>query len=266
MCMSFVSASSVDMAKSELLFDGQLLFTEDFQGDKLAPWQKKLLANKDSLILIPDPEDKTNRVAKFSLDRNDPYVNDSKRAELLWGGIGQIGNNKEYCYGFRNYLPSDWQQDPGYDVIAQWKTKNDASEKALGVSKSPALALRIENDKFFITNRWDQRVTTTPNHSDQHTVLWQGQLKKGTWVKWKICAVWSYLEAGQLRIWQDDTLIVDKTGPNAHNDPKSMKVKYGIYKPPWKATKGTPVYSSTNHRVVFFDDIWMSLLPQKNSH
>ncbi len=234
-------------------FKGRILHRFDFESGEAGPWTDFKLPTPESLAIVEDPLDPGNRVARFVLHRNDPMVSDGKRAELQIDGIGEIGTGRDYWYGFRTYLPDDWQFDIEYEVLAQWKGKRD---KSLGEqSKSPALALRTRKKVLYITNRWDDRIVTPENHSPNETI-WQGSRDVGVWAKWVVHARWSFRDDGLLEIWKDGRQIVEKHGPNTYNDRRGMYFKVGIYKAPW----GHPDRPShVDRRVVYHDDVWIGV-------
>ena len=67
---------------------------------------------------------------------------------------------------------------------------------------------------------------------------------------------WSYFEDGRIEVWYkkksvlEYSYIVDKHGPNMHNDKKRGYIKWGIYKPAW--LNGS---TATYRRVVFHDNV-----------
>lgn len=202
------------------------------------------------------PEATRNLVARFTLHRDDPLVSDGKRAELHIKKLGEIGDGRDYWYGFRTYLPADWENDHQYEVVAQWKGRRDDEAEAAEDSKSPALALRVRGKQWYITNRWDPRLIT-PKNSAPRATLWRNDLDIGVWTTWIVHARWSYKEDGVLEIWKDGKKVVEKRGPNTYNDGQGMYFKIGIYKPPWSDEVWFP--SKVRKRVVYHDDVWIGV-------
>jgi hypothetical protein len=234
-------------------FQGGILHRFDFESGGPGPWTDFKLPTSESLAIVNDPLQPSNRVARFVLRRDDPIVSDGKRSELQIDDVGEIGTGCDYWYGFRMYLPADWEFDHEYEVLAQWKGKRD---RDLGEqSKSPALALRSRGNVWYITNRWDDRAVTPANHSPNET-LWQEDREAGVWTEWVVHARWSFRADGLLEIWKDGRQIVEKQGPNTYNDRRGMYFKIWVYKSPW----GKPDrHSLVDRRVVYHDDVWIGV-------
>jgi len=232
-------------------FAGQVLHRFDFESGEAGPWTELKLALLRSMTVVPDPLDPTNRVARFELHRDDPDVSDGKRAELEMENVGEIGSGRDRWYGFRTYLPPDWEFDHENEIVAQWKGKRDGD---LGEeSKSPALALRVRRNYWYLTNRWDERAVT-PDNDSPNEKLWTWPRHAGVWTEWVVHARWSYRDDGLLEIWKDGVQIVEKHGPNTYNDRRGMYFKIGIYKAPWSEPDRE---SLVDRRVVFHDDVWI---------
>ncbi len=233
-------------------FQGRVLYRFDFESGEAGRWTDFKLPSPDSLLIVEDPLAPANHVARFRLNRDDPLVSDGKRCELQIDGIGEIGSGRDYWYGFRTYLPVDWEFDQEYEVLAQWKGKRDKPQEQ---SKSPALALRTRRKEWYITNRWDARLITPENHSPNET-LWRGDLDVGVWVEWVVHARWSFAADGYLEIWKDGRQIVERRGPNTYNDRRGMYFKIGIYKAPWGHLDRP---SLVDRRIVYHDDVWIGV-------
>ena len=233
-------------------FQGRVLYRFDFESGEAGPWTDFKLPSPDALAIVEDPLAPENHVARFRLHRGDPIVSDGKRAELQIDGIGEIGTGRDFWYGFRTYLPVDWKYDHEYEVLAQWKGKRDKPQEQ---SKSPALALRVRKEHWYITNRWDER-PITPNNRSPHETLWRGHLTAGAWTEWVVHARWSFREDGFLQVWKDGRQIIEKRGANTYNDRRRMYFKIGIYKAPW----GDPDRQSlVDRRIVYHDDVWIGV-------
>jgi hypothetical protein len=236
-----------------LAFGGQVLQRFDFESGEAGAWSRFKLPGPGALTIAAEDDPSANRFARFRLRRDDPIVSDGHRSELQLDGIGLAGEAVERWYGLRVRLPADWELDREYEVVAQWKGKDDKPEEA---SKSPCLALRIRERVWYLTNRWDER-RITPDNESPNEVLWSAALELGRWTEWTVQARWSFGEDGVLRIWKDGVQIVEKRGPNTFNDPGGMYFKIGIYKPPWDER---PERSQVDERTVEHDDVWIGVV------
>lgn len=227
-----------------------LLHVWDFETGAAGEWTDYKLARPGSLEIVGSPVRSGRFAAQFTLHRDDPIVSDGKRAELQIDDVGKIGSGLDVWYGFSTWLPGGWEHDEQYEVLAQWKGKRD---KDLGeASKSPALALRLRRDHWYITNRWDPRPVTPDNSAPEET-LWRAPYEVATWTDWVVHARWSYGADGLLEIWKDGVRVVEKHGPNTYNDRRGMYFKIGIYKPRWMKPVRYP--STVERRVVVHDEI-----------
>lgn len=230
-------------------FEGQVLQRFDFESGEAGPWSERKLPGEAALTILAEEGAGGGRFARFRLRRDDPLVADGHRSELQLDDVGLAGEGLDRWYGFRTRLPADWTPDHEYEVVAQWKGRDDKPEEE---SKSPCLALRVRALEWYLTNRWDARLVTPGNRSP-NAELWSGPLDLGRWVEWTFHARWSHGDDGLLRIWKDGLQIVEKRGPNTFNDPRGMYFKIGIYKPPWD---NRPASSQVDERSVDHDDVW----------
>lgn len=233
-------------------FRGEILQRFDFESGEAGPWSVFKLPGPGALTIAAEEAPNGNRFARFRLRRSDPIVSDGHRAELQLDAIGLAGEPATRWYGFRTRLPSAWEPDREYEVVAQWKGVDDKPQEE---SKSPCLALRVREREWFLTNRWDER-RITPSNESPNAELWSGDLDLGRWTEWTVQVRWSYRADGLLCIWKDGALLVEKRGPNTFDDPGGIYFKLGIYKPPWDLR---PERSRVDERIVEHDDVWFGI-------
>lgn len=224
-----------------------LIFISDFETKDFSGWKSDLCC-KYSGEIVSSPTRAGNYAAKFTLNRNDPIVENGKRAELKRYTVAPMGS--EYWYGFSIYLPSNWVEDTAPEIVTQW---HDLPDFWLGEAwKRPPLTLSINNNKWNIGNAWDSQVVTKKNKVTGRETLWSGTFEKGVWTDWVFHVKWSHKSDGLIEIWKDDTRIVQKRSSNTYNDLLIPYLKIGIYKYPWKKNK---LPSITNERVIYFDQV-----------
>lgn len=225
------------------------IFTSNFEEGDFSKWRKELCC-QHSVQIVSSPTRAGEHAVKFTLKKGDPFVASSKRAELR---LGTVPANSEQWYGFSNYLPKDWVNDPSFEITAQFHNRPDLS---LGEEwRSPALTLAIYKDRWRVGNRWDpKRVTKKKNpRTEGGSEGWYvGNIEKGKWTDWVFHIKWSHKHDGLLEVWKDGKLVVRKTGPNTYNDEKGPFLKMGIYKPHWKSK---PERSKATKRVIYFDEV-----------
>lgn len=230
---------------------GKLLFEDDFENSISNDWKRQETAKKSySLNVVDAPGGRDGKAARFELHKDDPWVADSKRSELVRESDPA---GSERWYGFSIYLPNDWKTDPAGEVVTQWHSRPD---KHLGENYGlggPPLSLMIDGNEMYVQSRWDPSpVTTKQSKTREDAKLWRGSYEKGEWMDWVVQVDWSHQSDGLLRMWKDGELVVDRKGPNTYNDKVGPYFKTGIYKYSWKRS---PEKSNTSSRVLYVDNV-----------
>ena len=186
---------------------------------------------------------------KFTLNKTDPDVQGSKRAELR---LGTIPANSEYTYRFSIFIPTTYQRDVSPEILTQWHEFPDFN---LGETwRSPPLGLMTGNDNWSLFNKSDPR-PKTPSITDPgiKTQSWNlGPIAKGQWTDFVFHVKWSYQSNGVLEVWKNGQLVVKKYGPNTYNDRVGPYMLIGPYKWEWKSN---PQRSTTTQRITYFDAV-----------
>jgi len=224
-----------------------LIFTGDFETKNFSGWNLELCC-KHSGEIVSYPTRAGNHAAKFTLYKNDPIVQEGKRAELKRYSLDRMG--AEYWYKFSIYIPNDWVEDTVPEIVTQWHDRPDYWFGESG--KRPPLSLSINNNTWRIGNVWDAKLVTKGNNIAGKEVLWSGAFKRGVWTDWVFHIKWSFKADGLIEVWKDSIPIVNKRGPNTYNDLLSPYFKVGLYKYLWKSSKST---SPVNKRVIYFDEV-----------
>lgn len=224
-----------------------LILVSDFETQNFSEWKQDLCC-KYSGEIVTSPTRAGKYAAKFTLNKNDPLVSDGKRAELKRYTLTPMGS--EYWYAFSIYLPRNWIEDTAPEIVAQW---HDLPDFWLGENwRNPSLSLSINRKDWKIGNAWDSQFVTKKNNAVSRELLWSGAFERGGWTDWVFHVKWSYKSDGLVEVWKDNTLVVNKRGPNTYNDLIVPYLKIGPYKYPWK--KGKPA-SIVNERVIYYDEV-----------
>jgi hypothetical protein len=239
--------SFVFVAFSPLTVDAGLILSVDYEDGTFGNVSKvssgrqtntgyPSLCCSHSAQLVTSPVRNGNKAVKIQLRPSDegyaygnyydPYV----RAEFEKWNVGHVGDAR--WYGFSVYIdPSyaDTSDDPNGTIILQLHGNKDACD----IAKGPHLAIIITN-----TMQWRIRNQSDPNPCTTNGAVgridWHpGTATKGVWVDWVIYAKWSYGSDGELKIWKDGNLVVNRNGPNTYNDQDLEDIKWGIYKSWW---------------------------------
>jgi hypothetical protein len=133
------------------------------------------------------------------------------------------------------YIPSaEYAPDATDDVITQWHQ---------GGGATPALCLRVKNDRLYL------RVLG-------ETWIDLGALDKDKWHSYVMHVKHTAGSDGLVEIWRDGVKILNHAGANSYPINGTYHLpfwKFGIYKSYWNGSRT----SSTNKRVIYFDDVKM---------
>jgi hypothetical protein len=179
--------------------------------------------------------------ARFQLDRDDPIVSSSKRAELSQEVPSSVPERIERWYGFSIYLPAanqpdpEWVQDASAEILTQWHQPDDIGE-------SPPLAILTLNDQWQIAQAWEDFDLVTP----------VGNFVTGKWTDWILHVRWSSDPDGLIEAFRDGQQVFSKAGKNKYNDGRAVYMKFGIYKWDWRTN---PDRSTINRRVMLYDSL-----------
>ncbi|WP_200977079.1 polysaccharide lyase [Echinicola sp. 20G] len=174
---------------------------------------------------------KGSKAIRMELRDTDELTANGTRTELLFGKVDAA---KEKWYSFAAYFPSDgYKMDRSNEIITQWHQGG----------KSPALSLRVQDDKFCI-----RTLHENPDIKWKYTYF--GNFVKDKWTELVFHVVHSGGSDGLVEIWQNGTKVLTHKGKNTWDDADLPNWKIGIYKAIWN--KST---TDTDRRVVYYDNI-----------
>ncbi len=227
-----------------------IFFYDSFEDGTLSSWATRHFCCDYSVQITDKVARKGNKSVQFYLKNDDPVVATGKRAELYRpGGINQkIG--KEYWYALSIYVDPEFKVDSnGYSILAQWYSRPQRDEGE--VSRPPPLSLLIRGDRWTMDLRADTTRIQKTNRPSYRQQIWWERVVPGTWSDFVVHVKWSYKNDGFLKVWKNDTQIVDHQGMNVYNDDEIM-LKMGIYKSMWNKS---PNRSIVDSRVFYHDEI-----------
>lgn len=232
----------------------RLPFDSTFEDGSLGEWKNwgaTQLCCAHSAQIVTEPVRAGRYAIAFIVNRDDPNVRKSKRAELRLSGTTM---GEHYWYGFSVFVPGDWTPSPAPVTAVQWHAVPDVLIGELG--QSPALRLLVRDDQWMIANRWDPaRVSRSLwgfSRQGAAAILWSAPLDRGRWTDWIFHVRWSFDASGIVEIWKDGTLVAKRAGANTFNDWIAPYFKIGVYVPSWGVPNhGDPV----SRRSLLFDEI-----------
>lgn len=236
------------------VFGAGVVFSDSFDtGDISSQWRRECASVESCQVSDSVAKDGTSSI-KFSLQKGDPDVALSKRAEIAYKKEEAF---QDFEYGFSIFLPANYQQDRSGEILAQWHENPDFD---LGENwKSPPLALYTDDGEWVLRQFWDlDLISLSQNGSNagsSRTSL--GNYQTGVWTDWKFRVKWSVEGDGIVEVYQNNVKLFDKKGINTYNNKEGIYFKTGIYKFDWK---NRPDYSQIDSREIFVDKISITQL------
>lgn len=220
-----------------------VVFSSDFEGGII---DKALWGISGNAPTITTEQKRAGKYAmKTVLDRKKSAT--SYRTEVTTGGRDHVTPGEDYWYGFSVYLPDDYVTDDTWEIVAQWHSTPDPSEKDAALN--PPLSLQTDNGLWMVSTIWDSKPTTDKKNYDGKKMYTLQKYATGRWTDWVFHVKWSPKQDGLLQVWQDGKKVVDVPGPIGFNDQVGPYFKMGIYKG-WadrNAPPGTPTTRTLYH-------------------
>jgi hypothetical protein len=184
----------------------------------------------------------------------------SYRSELKVMGSGDaVTYGQEYWYGWAIYLPTSWIPDPTrWEIITQ---VHQPVQEFGGRSEGPPIVFEFRPNNGGVLSFRSQWMTdpanpmTSPTASTSYLPV--GTLNLGQWNRFVMNIKYDPMgtEGGFVKVWINDVLKVDHTGPNVFPADLKPYFKMGIYKG-WGATAPHPTVTS---RTLWTDSFKMGL-------
>lgn len=197
-------------------------------------------------IQVVDAPNSTGDAVQFTLNRDDPDVNGSRRSELA---LRPEEANQEHWYSFSMLIPDSWETDSSWEIVTQWHGYPDFDKGETW--RGPPLYILTNGDKIKIQGQWDSQEVTQDGEPEGSYELWSDELARGEWSDWVFRIKWSPFDDGSIQVWRNHELIADYQGPNTYNDESGVYFKAGIYKPDWKHN---PERSVIDQRILYMDN------------
>lgn len=217
-------------------------FDNNFGDLKKASHTKPHAIQRDSKIVRAG-----SHSVRFEVRQGDKRFNSRKdvsyRAELYIDK--EVLMNVETWYGFSLFIPKDFPIEDNRLVIGQWWSLGEAKER--WAKRSPVLALRFVNGRFYITTRNSRERIMAGNSGKEAVIHENYNFPLGIWNDFIFQVKWSYKEDGFVNVWQNGKQIVKYSGGIGYNDDRGPIFKVGIYKD-----------DSPSTYIVYFDEVRMA--------
>jgi hypothetical protein len=218
------------------------------ESNALDEWLAEI-PNKNSLTRVTFPVKAGNYSAKFLIKKTDVPVFGSYRTELKQG-IMPV--NAERWYGLSVYLPASFTIDQVPECIFQWhNVPNFGLKETWGNYKfQNPFRLETNNGRFVFVHQYSS-IPSDPKSPVGSKSYDLGPYETEVWTDWVVHFKLSYQKGGLFEIWKNGQKVLTINGPNYYNDESGPYFKIGIYKWGWSGKNS----STTNHRIVYFDEI-----------
>lgn len=218
----FFSTLSIFLLSCSTTSKKSYTFDEDF-GDLERVAHKNLWAISLDTSIVRSGKSSV----KFEVRKGDYRINKkgekSSRAELSTETPVNIG--QEYQYIFSIYIPKDFPIEDNRLVIGQWWAPSDPGE----INRSPAMALRFRNGKFYISIRTSNEKIMTSEGKE--IILYEtNKLALGQWNDFTFKVKWSSKNDGLVNAWLNKDQIIKYNGPVGYNDNQDPYFQFGIYR------------------------------------
>lgn len=224
---------------------------DDFEDGADPAWMWEI-AHEGQSAITDDPAGGDNKVIYFKIRTDDPIVKKSKRVELK---IGTVRMGDSYAYGFKAYLPDDYEHEESSENISQWHGMPDFA--LLETWRSPPLKIMTRNGRWILSQKVSDlkinKFRFGNGSKEVHTEQDLGPAENSKWVAWEFKVKWSYGEDGRLIVLRDGKEVFRYRGMTSYNDWKGPYFKIGMYKPDWTVH---PDRSGLTVRDIYFDDIF----------
>jgi hypothetical protein len=224
-----------------------LIFEETFEGPTpLSTAHSTDFGADHAFRVVTSPVYRGTKSARFELRETDPLVNSGKRAEV---SIIKGTSSRDRWYSFAVYFPADgFTIDSQQEIFSQW---HQSADKHLGESpQSPATALRIKNDRFYLDTGYNADKVSDGVYPESRKKIDLGLVTKDTWHEFVLHFIHSYGKDGLIEVWHNGKKVITHKGGNMYNSASMPKWKIGVYKAAFKHHR-----SDVNKRILYFDNI-----------
>lgn len=174
---------------------------------------------------------------------NAPY-NGSYRSEIRFDDDNTL-NGWERWIGFSTYLPASYVSDLRDNILFQMHASEDAND----VGNSPSICFNIRSGIWQMITTYSAAATQTGS-DDANLKIDMGAVATEQWDDWVVYVKFAWDSTGIVKVWRNNTLVVNYTGPNTFNDARPPYLKLGLYIDDW-ADDGVDV---ATQRVAYYDE------------
>nr|WP_249150691.1 polysaccharide lyase [Bradyrhizobium sp. JYMT SZCCT0180] len=199
-------------------------------------------------VVVDAPNWNSKSAVRFEINFDDPLVRGGHRSEFR---LKATEFRRPYEYGFKIFVPPDWQSDDNEVVVMQMHNVPDNWKGEWGLV--PPLQLSLLNNTWVLRTAWGRVPTWLDRNGDiRHDLPWSQPFERGKWSSWTFRTKWSLDGDGNIEVEKDGDLVFQRHGPNCYDNLLAPYLKFGVYTPSWKYLSEPPELKT---RKMFFTDV-----------
>lgn len=157
--------------------------------------------------------------------------------------------NRDLWYGVAVYIPHDWVNSSGRDILIQWHSYSWL-ETLAEIGTSPVFGMQIRDGNWQIIRRPNPAQPSVKTTQESYTTP-IGPFVRGEWAKW-VCRLRFHWVNGQSQCWLNGKEVYNVNGGNAPNDKYAPYWLIGNYR---VANKTALLEGGNAPRIVYFDNV-----------
>ncbi len=248
-------AAEVAFLFSTTFMMGRIPMYDEFATRDFSRWNglaKQVCCNA-AAVVVDAPNWNSKSAVRFEINFHDPLVKGSHRSEFR---LKATEFHQLYEYGFKIFVPPDWQSDQNEVVVMQMHNVPDIWKGEWGLA--PPLELSLLNDTWVLRTARGRVPTWVDQRGGIRTdVPWSQPFERGKWSSWSFRTRWSLDGDGIVEVEKDGDLIFQRRGANCYDNLLAPYFKFGVYTPSWKYLSAPPEIKT---RKMFFTDVFARAL------
>ncbi|MBR1132223.1 polysaccharide lyase [Bradyrhizobium iriomotense] len=251
LCVLIACGAEAAFLFSSIFMAGRIPMYDEFATRDFSQWNglAKQVCCSGSAIVVDAPNWKSKSAVKFEINFYEPLVKGSHRSEFR---LKATVFHRPYEYGFKIFVPQDWQSDNNQVVVMQMHNVPDNWKGEWGLP--PPLELGLVNDSWVLRTASGRTQTWLDRKGDlRHDTPWSQPFERGQWSTWIVRTRWSLDGDGMIEVEKDGKVVFQRNGANCYDNLLAPYFKFGAYAPAWRYLTVPP---EPKTREVFFTDVF----------
>jgi hypothetical protein len=230
---------------------GRIPLYDEFASRDFSRWNgvARQVCCDAAAVIVDAPNWNSKNAVRFEINFNDPLVKGSHRSEFR---LKATEFHRLYEYGFKIFVPPNWQSDNNEVVVMQMHNVPDHWKGEWGLA--PPLELSLLNNTWVLRTAWGRVPTWFDRKGDiRHDVPWSQPFEHGKWSSWTFRTKWSLDWDGIIEVEKDGDRIFQRHGANCYDNLLAPYLKFGAYVPSWMQLSAPPEFKT---RKILFTDVF----------